>query len=97
MAYRIAVCDDSAADREYTAGLVRAWAAETDTPVSISPFSSGENYLFRAEDEGSFDILLLDIEMGAMDGVTLAKKLRQKNETLQIVFITGYSDYIAEG
>ena len=35
--------------------------------------------------------------MGAMDGVTLAKKLRQKNETLQIVFITGYSDYIAEG
>ena len=26
-----------------------------------------------------------------------AKKLRQKNETLQIVFITGYSDYIAEG
>ena len=97
MAYRIAVCDDSAADREYTAGLVRAWAAETDNQVSISLFSSGENFLFRAEDEGSFDILLLDIEMGAMDGVTLAKKLRQKNETLQIVFITGYSDYIAEG
>ena len=85
MAYRIAVCDDSAADREYTAGLVRAWAAETDNQVSISLFSSGENFLFRAEDEG------------AMDGVTLAKKLRQKNETLQIVFITGYSDYIAEG
>lgn len=97
MAYRIAICDDSAADREYTAGLVQAWAAETDNQVSISLFSSGENFLFRAEDEGSFDILLLDIEMGAMDGVTLAKKLRQKNETLQIVFITGYSDYIAEG
>ena len=97
MPYRIAVCDDSAADREYTASLVRAWAAETGSQIHISLFSSGENYLFRAEDEGSFDILLLDIEMGAMDGVTLAKKLRQKNETLQIVFITGYSDYIAEG
>ena len=97
MAYRIAVCDDSAADREYTASLVRAWAAETGSQIHISLFSSGENFLFRAEDEGSFDILLLDIEMGAMDGVALAKKLRQKNETLQIVFITGYSDYIAEG
>ena len=97
MAYRIAVCDDSAADREYTASLVRAWAAETDNQVSISLFSSGENFLFRAEDEGSFDILLLDIEMGTLDGVTLAKRLRQKSETLQIVFITGYSDYIAEG
>ena len=56
MAYRIAVCDDSAADREYTASLVRAWAAETGNQIHISLFSSGENFLFRAEDEGSFDI-----------------------------------------
>ncbi|MCD8045457.1 MAG: LytTR family DNA-binding domain-containing protein [Clostridiales bacterium] len=35
--------------------------------------------------------------MGDMDGVSLAKRLRQDNETLQIVFVTGYSDYIAEG
>ena len=32
-----------------------------------------------------------------MDGVTMAKKLRQDNDTVQIVFITGYSDYISEG
>ena len=32
-----------------------------------------------------------------MDGVTLAKKLRAQNDALEIVFITGYSDYIAEG
>ena len=35
--------------------------------------------------------------MGAMDGVELAKRLRKTNDTVQIVFITGYSDYIAEG
>ena len=35
--------------------------------------------------------------MNAMDGVTLAKKIRAQNEAVQIVFITGYSDYIAEG
>ena len=40
---------------------------------------------------------VLDIEMNAMDGVTLAKKIRAQNEAVQIVFITGYSDYIAEG
>lgn len=32
-----------------------------------------------------------------MDGVTMAKKLRKENDTVQIVFITGYSDYILEG
>ena len=35
--------------------------------------------------------------MGGMDGVTMAKRLRQSNDTVQIIFITGYSDYIAEG
>ena len=35
--------------------------------------------------------------MGAMDGVTMAKQLRKNNDTVQIVFITGYSDYISEG
>ena len=97
MAYRIAICDDAAEDREYVSGLVDRWAARRGVVVRRSAFPSAENFLFRAEDEGSFDILLLDIEMGAMDGVTLAKKLRGSNETLQIVFITGYSDYIAEG
>ena len=29
--------------------------------------------------------------------VELAKRIRQKNKALQIVFITGYTDYIAEG
>ena len=41
--------------------------------------------------------MLLDIEMDGMDGITLAKKLRQDNDILQILFITGYPDYIAEG
>lgn len=35
--------------------------------------------------------------MGAMDGVTMAKELRKSNDTVQIIFITGYSDYISEG
>lgn len=48
-------------------------------------------------EECRFDMLLLDVEMGGMDGVTLAKRVRRDDEVVQIVFITGYSDYIAEG
>ena len=32
-----------------------------------------------------------------MDGVSLARMIRRENETIQILFLTGYSDYIAEG
>ena len=97
MKYKIAICDDSNADRQYISDLTTRWAAETGHTVQITTISSAENILFHYTQECDYDILLLDIEMGSMDGVTMAKQLRQTNDTIQIVFITGYADYIAEG
>jgi DNA-binding LytR/AlgR family response regulator len=97
MKYKIAICDDSEADRQYILNMVNRWAVETGHAVHIDTFTSAENFLFRYAEESDYDILLLDIEMGAMDGVTMSKHLRQSNDNVQIVFITGYSDYISEG
>lgn len=97
MTYKIAVCDDSAADREYITALTRRWAERGGHLLELFQFVSAENFLFEYGDKRDYDILLLDIEMGEMDGVELAKRLRGENETLQIVFVTGYSDYISEG
>ena len=94
---KIAVCDDSGPDRQYISGLVDRWALMTGHTVKISEFGSAENFLFCYAEKSDYDILLLDIEMGTMDGVTMAKKLRQKNDAVQIIFITGYSEYISEG
>lgn len=93
--YKIAVCDDSQADIEYITMLVREWAK--DKIVEIKTYPSAEAFMFNYAEEKDFDILLLDIEMGKMDGVTMAKAIRQDNESVQIVFITGYSEYIADG
>lgn len=97
MKYKIAICDDSDADRQYVLNMVNRWATGAGHVVHTDIFTSAENFLFHYAEESDYDILLLDIEMGAMDGVTMAKKLRQNNDTVQIVFITGYSDYISEG
>ena len=35
--------------------------------------------------------------MPGLSGISLAKKIRQTDENIQLVFVTGYSDYIAEG
>lgn len=97
MKYKIAICDDSAADRQYVSNMVDRWAAGAGYAVRIDTFTSAENFLFHYAEESDYDMLLLDIEMGTMDGVTMAKELRKNNDVVQIVFITGYSDYIAEG
>ena len=87
MEYTIAICDDSDVDRQSIGGMVRRWAEAAGGRVRIDEFPSAESFLF--EFDGGWDILLLDIEMGGMDGVELAKRLREKSATLQIVFITG--------
>ena len=97
MKYKIAVCDDSEADRQYILHMVNRWAVSAGYMVHTDMFASAESFLFHYVEESDYDILLLDIEMGAMDGVTMAKQLRKDNDTVQIIFITGYSDYISEG
>lgn len=97
MHYKIAICDDSEADRAYIANLVGQWAGQSGHTVQIQPFASAESFLFHYDGESDYDLLLLDIEMGGMDGVALARTIRKRSETIQILFITGYSDYIAEG
>lgn len=97
MRYKIAICDDCDVDRQYILNMVTLCGERSGHIVHIDAFSSAENFLFHYAEESDYDILLLDIEMGEMDGVTMAKKLRKENDTVQIVFITGYSDYILEG
>ena len=97
MAYRVAIVDDRTTDAEFVQGILNSWADLRQANIQAEVFPSAEAFLFRYAEDKDWDILLLDIEMGAMDGVTMAKRVRQDNEAVQIVFITGYSDYIAEG
>ena len=97
MAYRVAIVDDSNIDAEYVQSILESWAQDRQASVQMRRFNSAESFLFHYADDKDWDVLLLDIEMGAMDGVSLAKKIRQENESVQIVFVTGFGDYISEG
>ena len=93
----IAVCDDESAETSYISGLTRKWAANRSISARFLEYSSAESFLFAYEDDKSANILLLDIQMGGMDGVSLARTIRKSNKTIQIIFVTGYMDYIADG
>lgn len=93
----IAICDDDRAAVELISSFVTDWATAHNIQVHIDTFPSAEAFLFHYADHKFYDILLLDIEMGELNGVDLAKTIRQENDTVQIVFITGYPDFMAEG
>lgn len=97
MVCRIAIVDDSRADTEYLAALTRSWAGAEGVTCEIDTFLSAEAFLFEYAEKRDHDVLLLDVEMAEMDGVSLARRVREDNETVQIVFVTGYSDYVTDG
>lgn len=97
MKLKLAICDDEQTQIEYVTSLASSWSERVGHTCEVCAFPSAEAFLFAYEDDKAYDILLLDIEMGTMNGVDLAKTIRQTNDTVQIIFLTGFPDFIAEG
>ena len=93
----IAVIDDEAAERKAMEELVFSWSRHSSLHTTVQSFPSAESFLFEFEENKNFDVLLLDVEMGKMNGVELAHVLRDRNFSGAIVFITGYPDFMADG
>lgn len=97
MIIKIAICDDEITEIKYINMIVDKWARISNKTPVILTFDSAESLFFQYTEDMSFDILLLDIQMKNMNGVELAKQIRLVNDSVQIVFITGYPDFMAEG
>ena len=93
----VAICEDEKAESEHFTNLVREWARFAKVSAEVSSYDSAEAFLFAYTANKSVDILLLDIQMKQLDGVTLARQLRGGGGQMQIVFITGMPDFIAAG
>lgn len=96
MPLTIAICDDNENQIKEMRRLLSEWSADKPFALDIDEYISAESFLFSYPDKPC-DLILLDIEMDRLNGMELAKRLRSNGDMLPIVFITGYSDYIAEG
>lgn len=94
---KIAICDDESSQIKYLQELIGAWSKKSGETVIVQAYESAEAFLFAYDEDKDLDILLLDIQMKGMSGIELAREIRKGNEMLQIIFITGLTDYIAEG
>ncbi|MCC0650400.1 response regulator, partial [Clostridioides sp. ZZV15-6598] len=92
---RIAICEDEKETQclieEYLDNILKTMNIEYE----VQKYSSGEDLL-----EGSLkdiDILLLDILMEQMNGMDTARKIREVDNKMEIIFITSLIDYVQEG
>lgn len=94
---KIAIIEDEQIHTDLLAGYLRTWSKEHGTSVSIQEFSSAESFLFGWEETNDYDILFVDIQMKEMNGMEMARKVREQDEKISIVFTTGITDYMENG
>ena len=94
---RIAICDDEKVQQDLLKNYIEEWAIENAEKIVINCFQSAEQFLFSWEEDMAYDLLVLDVEMGEMNGMELARKLRSQENEVPILFVTGYEKYMAMG
>lgn len=86
--YRILIVDDEVVERE----VIRFLLGKYDFPFIASEATNGKEALAMLEQK-EFDVLFTDIKMPFVDGLELAKQVRQLYPGIQIVFFSGYDDF----
>ncbi len=93
MDLRIALVDDQEADRKLLEQEIRFFFSyHLEQTGSIEPFRSGEAFLAQFQ-PAAYSIAFLDICMEGMDGIALARRLRDEDPRLLIIFLTGSREY----
>jgi len=82
-------------DSEPALKLLTGSITEAQPLASVFPFNRPSELLTFAKDNPC-DIAFLDIQMGGMNGLALAKELKDLNPQINIVFVTAYSQYASE-
>ena len=94
---RIAYCEDEPAQRSRMELLLHTFAERKRLPLTVEAFSDSAAFLFHYPDSYPFDLIFLDIDLGGMDGMALARKIRETDSEVPILFLTNHREYVFEG
>lgn len=90
---RVAVCDDDVASLGIISSSLKDVFAAHGVDAVTTLFSSAEG-LAEAMPTRRYDLLLLDIDMPGIDGITFAKQLRERRDRVDIMYISSREDKV---
>lgn len=89
----IALCEDDPGDLASLSALVERAAAAYAGPARVECFSSGEALLSACRAGRRFGLVLLDVYLDGMDGVSAAAALRKLDPSVPLAFLTVSRDF----
>lgn len=97
MFVRVAIVEDETELHDYYGKMIEAWGKARNVRIAATFIENSEEYLFKYDRQNIFDIIFLDVCMKDMNGMELAHEIRKFDRNVQIVFLTGKSEYVFEG
>ncbi len=89
---RIAIVDDEREEAEKLADYI---SENLDSNIKITFFSSGEEFLDRWK-QNDFELIILDIYMEHLLGTEVARRIREKDSEVCLVFCTTSNEFASE-
>lgn len=91
----IAIVEDCEEDRKRLLDYFKKWEDETDLKFQLHPFVNA--VVFLSNYKPIYDIVLMDIEMPQVNGMDAAKKLREIDSSVNLLFVTNMAQYAVKG
>lgn len=91
----IAIVEDEKKYRDNLVKFIKQYAKEQRVDIEVGIFEDGDeivNYY-----SGKFDLILMDIAMQFMDGMSAASEIRKLDDEVVIIFITNMMSYAVKG
>ncbi|MDO4272048.1 MAG: LytTR family DNA-binding domain-containing protein [Eubacteriales bacterium] len=91
----IAVVEDEQLYSRQLKNYINRYREESTLDIKVTFFSDGNEIALNYS--GDYDIILMDIQMKFMDGMTAAEKIREMDKKVIIMFITNMTQYAIRG
>ena len=91
----VAVVEDEEKYREQLSEFLSRYGKEKEISIQTRMYCDGIDIL--DEYAGQFEVILLDIRMKHIDGIEAARKIREKDKEVIIIFITNMAEYAIQG
>ncbi|MCR8744028.1 LytR/AlgR family response regulator transcription factor [Romboutsia lituseburensis] len=93
--FKVVICEDCENSRELIKETLKEIQNNNKYTIKTIEFENGEELVNNYPE--NIDIFMLDIEMGKLSGMDVAREIRKRDNNTQIIFTTGNPSYLQEG
>ena len=95
----IIILEDKPLEADRLKTKIREWEIQSHNNVTVTVYSSGESFFSEVSPDlyNNYSVYFLDIQMGGINGIEVAKRLRREGCSRPILFLTAFREYVFHG